>query len=122
MVMVRKLRTPEADHGDGVIIPDLAAKSFWFCEVVAVGPGVVDAGGGESPTHDLHSGQRVWIQAEQPSPQGPRPQYIRTTFDGETLYLVEQGNVLMILNRPGEWSPEDHREATAANLVITDTD
>jgi len=86
-------------------------------EVIAVGPGTISAAGGQSETHDLKKGQRVWVKHKKKVSRGQGA--IGELFDeglpyqdGDIGYLcVEQSSIVGILAEP---SPDPE----AGNLIL----
>lgn len=88
----------------GVIVIPTGKDQYTEAEIIGVGPGMVQAEGGVSETHDLAIGQIVYVkhkdQTGPPSPNGVVPLADRGIpyHDGERkLFIVSEGSVIAIL-------------------------
>lgn len=99
------------DEQVGKLIVPTGDKKYTEAEVVAVGPGVIDAEGGRSENHDLEVGQRVLVKhkrvLQRPGAAGGTQEVLlddglklsdREQDDKEgDLYLFDQANIIAIV-------------------------
>lgn len=103
LVMVRELSRKPDEQVGRIILPESNSRMFMRAEIVALGPGMATNGRDQTELHDLQVGQVVWIKSH--SQRGPTqfmPNGQQLTFEGETLWLFEQTEVMVILHEPGE--------------------
>jgi co-chaperonin GroES (HSP10) len=82
-----------------LIVPDETSKEYEQCEVVEVGPGMLEHEGDQAQTHDLKPGQRVLVHNHARRGDG-RLQRIGVGFktnDHRDLILVEQSQIVAII-------------------------
>ncbi len=101
LVLCRMLEVKERLHGS-LVIP---TNSDLYCEaeIVAFGPGNVNATGARPETHDLRVGQRVLVKHQKIREAGggliKNKEGIEYERDGQKYMIFEQGNVLAILSQ-----------------------
>lgn len=108
LVTVAPIQEKEKEVG-GIIVPDSTSARYQQCEVIAVGPGMIDQEGGRSLCEDLRGGQIVLVQIGQArqSQVGPRMETIGLDFrteDGRDLVIVEQSQIVGIISDPSDKS------------------
>ena len=79
---------------------------FAEAEVLAIGPGNVNAAGARSETFDLKVGQRVWIKHRTRSQGQLMEAAIAYQTQEERYHLIEQTAILAIIAEPGQWLRE----------------
>lgn len=116
-VLIRLIERTERTVG--VIVIPTGKDQYTEAEIIGVGPGMVQAEGGVSETHDLAVGQVVYVKhKEQTGPAGPNgvsPLADRGVpyHDGERkLFIVGEGSVIAILAKS-----VDERDAQLAALA-----
>lgn len=103
-VLLRILQKQDQKAGN-IVIPGHLESEIEHAIVVGYGPGIVSAAGGIAGTHDLHDGDYVLAHTKvvRKTPDG-RMQYsekrVPITIDGQTLYLVDQSQIIAILTKP----------------------
>lgn len=94
----------DAEKTVGKITVPTNNDCFTEADVIAVGPGMVSAGGGVSETLDLKFGQRVFVKhkARANGPMGPSIELTGIPYrvDDELFHLYEQGSILSIISEP----------------------
>jgi co-chaperonin GroES (HSP10) len=107
-LVILRLTTKAEEKIGGITISE-GDSLYTEGEVMAVGPGTVQATGGISETFDLKVGQRVLVQHKQETPRGKREVAIRYVHNGEIFYLFEQTAILGVIAQPGEASPVEKK-------------
>lgn len=103
-VIVELIEQPERQVGK-IVIP---TNSDLYCqaEVVAVGPGNINASGARSENHDLHPGQRVLVKYQEirQAASGFAKNKTGTEYrtdDGKKYMIFEQMSIIAILHDGG---------------------
>lgn len=111
LVVVKLVEVAERKVG-AITVP---SNNDCYCEaeVIAVGPGNVQAGGGRSETFDLYPGQRVWVKHKKkfvgPGGLAKYEDEGLPYRDGDVLYhCFEQNSIIGIL----------HGGEKAANVMV----
>jgi co-chaperonin GroES (HSP10) len=94
----------QAEKRVGAITVPTNKDCFCEAEVIAVGPGIIQATGGRHENFDLKVGQRVFIKhkSQVRGPMGITAELVGIEYrDGnEKFYIFEQGNILGIVAEP----------------------
>jgi co-chaperonin GroES (HSP10) len=102
LVILRLLE--KSERSAGAIVVPTNADMMCEAEVMAVGPGCVQAAGGLSETHDLRPGQIVLVRHKsiKQTPMGRALSLDGTEYrEGDKLYyLYEQMSVFAIIQQP----------------------
>jgi len=98
LVLVRRLKRKLVTAG-GLALPSTLKHHFFQAEILAIGPGAQSDSGERIPLDDLTYGQLVMVRDDGPSPPNQQVRMKRSIgveVDGETLFLVMEGDIMAI--------------------------
>lgn len=104
LVTVRVFKPSERRQGS-IVVP-ANNDEYQEGEIIAVGRGIVAAGGGNSGTEDLSPGQRVLVKTQRRTAKGLMNEGLPIgRFDGEDIpdtemFIFEEQNIIAILTTP----------------------
>ena len=102
LVVVRIIDEPTKKIGS--IVVSTNAEMYAEADVLAVGPGNINAAGAREETHDLKVGQRVLVKHQDVKPRGNEmwraKTYIEYAKDDVKYQIFEQSHIVAILAEP----------------------
>jgi|HubBroStandDraft_5_1064220.scaffolds.fasta_scaffold813830_2 co-chaperonin GroES (HSP10) len=99
LCVLRLIDTP-IKHAGSIVIPT-GGDQYTEAEVMAVGPGNLNAAGGRTETFDLKVGQIVLVKHKRSNQRGESQlEGFHYRIGQENYYIFEQTNVLAIIREP----------------------